>query len=100
MTYNLYGWNAIVQNPWKTEQMVKAIRWIQPDVMGAQEVDNAWDINDRIGDDFSIVDGSAGHNWFYRTSVLRFDEASGSTQLNEMDHWGPVSCSALLPASD
>ena len=53
MTYNLYGWNAIVQNPWKAEQMVKAIQWIKPDVMGAQEVDNAWDINDRIGDDFT-----------------------------------------------
>ena len=41
MTYNLYGWNAIIQNPWKTEQVVKAIRWIKPDVVGAQEVDNA-----------------------------------------------------------
>ena len=28
MSYNLYGWNALVQNPWKAENVYKAIREI------------------------------------------------------------------------
>ena len=37
MSYNLYGWNALVQNPWKAENVYKAIREINPDLLGAQE---------------------------------------------------------------
>ena len=36
MSYNLYGWNALVQNPWKAENVYKAIRLINPDILGAQ----------------------------------------------------------------
>ena len=28
MSYNLYGWNALVQNPWKAENVYKAIRQV------------------------------------------------------------------------
>jgi len=33
MSYNLYGWNALVQNPWKAENVYKAIRQINPDLL-------------------------------------------------------------------
>merc|ERR1719419_312116 len=38
MSYNLYGWNALVQNPWKAENVYKAIRQVNPDILGAQSV--------------------------------------------------------------
>ena len=28
MSYNLYGWDALVQNPWKAENVYKAIRQV------------------------------------------------------------------------
>merc|ERR1712123_441017 len=31
MSYNLFGWNALVQNSWKAENVYKAIRQINPD---------------------------------------------------------------------
>ena len=36
MSYNLYGWNALVQNPWKAENVYKAIRQINPDLLGGR----------------------------------------------------------------
>ena len=34
MSYNLYGWNALVQNPWKAENVYKAIRQVMHRVNG------------------------------------------------------------------
>ena len=34
MSYNLYGWNALVQNPWKAENVYKAIRQVMHRVTG------------------------------------------------------------------
>ena len=32
MSYNLYGWNALVQNPWKAENVYKAIRQVMHNI--------------------------------------------------------------------
>ena len=90
MTYNLYGWNALVQNPWKAENVYKAIRLINPDILGAQEVAKENEVAENIGSDYALAGApSAGHVVFYRTSVFTF-QGKGSVELNEMDHYGPV----------
>ena len=91
MSYNLYGWNALVQNPWKAENVYKAIRSVNPDILGAQECEGReHDVAANIGSDYAVAGAaSAGHSIIYRTSVLTFED-SGNTQLNEMDQWGPV----------
>ena len=92
MSYNVYGWNAFGQNPWKAENVYKAIRQVSPDILGAQECqEGGWLLAENIGTDYSVAErASAGHAIIYRTSVLTF-QGYGETQLNEMDHWGPVS---------
>ena len=92
MSYNLYGWNALVQNPWKAENIYAAIRRASPDILGAQECEGReWDVAANIGGDYSVAgEATAGHAIIYRTSVLTF-EGQGQMQLNEMDQWGPVS---------
>ena len=91
MSYNLYGWNALVQNPWKAENIYAAIRRSSPDILGAQECEGReWDVASNIGGDYSVAgEATAGHAIIYRTSVLTF-EGQGQMQLNEMDQWGPV----------
>ena len=90
MSYNLYGWNALVQNPWKAENVYKAIRLINPDILGAQEVSKENEVAENIGSDYALAGApSAGHVVFYRTSVFIF-QGKGSVELNEMDHYGPV----------
>ena len=92
MSYNLYGWNALVQNPWKAENVYKAIREINPDILGAQECEGReHDVAANIGSDYAVAgSASAGHSIIYKKSVLNF-EGQGNVQLNEMDQWGPVS---------
>ena len=91
MSYNLYGWNALVQNPWKAENVYKAIRNVQPDILGAQECEGReHDVAANIGSDYAVAGAaSAGHSIIYRTSVFTLD-GHGTQQLNEMDQYGPV----------
>ena len=90
MSYNLYGWNAIEQNPWKAEYLYKAIRLINPDILGAQEVSKENEVAENIGSDYALAGApSAGHVVFYRTSVLTFQD-KGVVELNEMDQYGTV----------
>ena len=92
MSYNLYGWNALVQNPWKAENVYKAIRQVNPDILGAQECEGReHEVAANIGSDYAVAgSASAGHSIIYRTSVFTF-EGQGNAGLNEADQWGPVS---------
>jgi len=89
MSYNLYGWNALVQNPWKAENVYKAIRLINPDILGAQECEGKeHEVAANIGSDYAVAGAAtAGHSVIYRTSVFSF-QAQGSADLNEMDQYG------------
>jgi len=89
LSYNMYGWNALIQNPWKAENMYKAIRASNPDLMGAQEVeDRAGQVASAIGSDYRVAGtSSAGHSIIYRDSVLQF-EGWGVENLAEQDQWG------------
>ena len=92
MSYNLYGWNALVQNPWKAENVYKAIREINPDLLGAQECEgHERDVAAAIGSDYAIAGAAtAGHSIIYKTSVFTF-EGQGVVDLHEKDQWGLVS---------
>ena len=92
MSYNLYGWNALVQNPWKAENIYKAIREINPDLLGAQECEgHERDVAAAIGSDYAIAgSATAGHSIIYKTSVFTF-EGQGVVDLHEKDQWGLVS---------
>merc|ERR1712058_160546 len=89
MSYNLYGWNALVQNPWKAENVYKAIRQINPDLLGAQECEgHERDVAAAIGSDYAIAgSATAGHSIIYKTSVFTF-EGQGVVNLHEQDQWG------------
>lgn len=89
MSYNLYGWNALTQNPWKGENIVEQIRGYSPDILGFQEAENkAGDLAASLGDTHSVAGTpSAGVALLYRSSVLTLDE-SGSGNLTEQDQWG------------
>ena len=91
MSYNLYGWNALVQNPWKAENVYKAIRLINPDILGAQECEGKeYEVAANIGSDYTVAGAAtAGHAIFYRTSVFTF-QGQGVVELNEMDQYGTV----------
>ena len=92
MSYNLYGWNALVQNPWKAENVYKAIRQINPDLLGAQECEGMEaQVAAAIGSDYAIAgSATAGHAIIYKTSVFDF-EGQGVVDLNEKDQFGLVS---------
>jgi len=89
LSYNMYGWNALIQNPWKAENMYKAIRMSKPDLLGAQEVENkAGEVAANIGEDYRVAgDSSAGHAIIYRNSAFTLDEW-GVEDLEEQDQWG------------
>jgi len=40
MSYNLFGWNAFRDNPWKKQNVFKNINKYRPHVMGAQEYED------------------------------------------------------------
>ena len=42
MSFNLYGWNALVQSPWKAENVYKAIRLINPEPRSARGRKTRW----------------------------------------------------------
>ena len=95
VSYNLYGWNALIQNPWKAENIYKAIRNIKPDILGAQECEGQEEvIAAAIGSDFTVA-GHASDNIFathailYNTSVLLF-EGHGEVILPDQDLLGYV----------
>ena len=92
MSYNLYGWNALVQNPWKAENVYKAIRQINPDILGAQECDGMEQaVVDNLGLDYAVAgSANAGHAIIYRTTLFTL-EGHGFVKLNEMDNFGSVS---------
>merc|ERR1719228_1534596 len=59
LSYNMYGWNALIQNPWKAENMYKAIRASNPALLGAQEVeDRAAQVAGAIGPDYKVAGSS------------------------------------------
>ena len=97
MSYNLYGWNALVQNPWKAENVYKAIRQINPDILGAQECEGREaQVAAAIGSDYAVAgSATAGHSIIYRTSVFDF-EGHGVVDLNEMDQFGLVSGKVII----
>merc|ERR1719422_858932 len=90
MSYNLYGWNALVQNPWKAVNMFNKVKQYAPDMMGSQEVEGqaGWIVQE-TGDPntghFGVVASHAGHAIFYRSSLFNV-EAEGFFDINEMDH--------------
>jgi len=89
MSYNLFGWNALVQNSWKAENVYKAIRQINPDLMGAQECEGQEaKVAAAIGSDYAVAGhASEGHAIFYKKSVFDF-ESQGIVNLNERDQYG------------
>jgi len=89
LSYNMYGWNALEQNPWKAENMYKAIRANNPDLMGAQEInDHAFEVIGHLGSDYKVAgSSSAGHAIIYRESALTFEEWN-TAELYEQDEWG------------
>merc|ERR1719369_1412346 len=93
MSYNLYGWNALIQNPWKAENIYKAIRNIKPDILGAQECEGQEDIiAAAIGSDYAVAGHSSDslsgtHAILYNTSVLVF-EGHGEVILPDQDLLG------------
>jgi len=89
LSYNMYGWNALIQNPWKAENMYKHIRAASPDLLGAQEVENlAYQVADNIGSDYEVAGSSAGHGILYKSSVMHFEDY-GQENIHEQDQWGP-----------
>ncbi len=89
LQYNLYGWNALVQNPWKGENMVALINTVGPDFLTAQECEgrSEW-VRERLTGDYALS-GPEQHGVaiFYRAD--RWDLAdSGVVLLDEMDEWG------------
>jgi len=90
MSYNLYGWNALVQNSWKAENVYKAIREINPDLLGAQECEGKeHEVAAAIGSDYAVAgEATAGHAVIYRKSVFTY-EGHGVVNLHEQDQWGP-----------
>merc|ERR550517_1246120 len=60
--------NTVEQNPWKAENMYKAIRANNPDLMGAQEInDHAFEVIGHLGSDYKVAgSSSAGHAIIYR----------------------------------
>jgi len=93
MSYNLYGWNALILNPWKAENIYKAIRNIKPDILGAQECEGQEDIiAAAIGSDYAVAGHSSDslsgtHAILYNTSVLVF-EGHGEVILPDQDLLG------------
>ena len=85
-------YNVHIQNPWKAENVYKAIRLISPDILGAQECEGKeHEVAANIGSDYAVAGAAtAGHAIFYRTSVFTF-QGQGVVELNEMDQYGPVS---------
>ena len=70
VSYNLYGWNALIQNPWKAENIYKAIRNIKPDILGAQECEGQEEvIAAAIGSDFAVA-GHASDNVLATHAIL------------------------------
>ena len=89
MSYNLYGWNALVKNAWKSDNMVGLIEGVQPDFLGAQECEGRSDsIKNRLSGPYEIAGGELhGHAIFYRSDRWNMEE-EGHFNLNEMDKWG------------
>jgi len=89
MSYNMYGWNALIQNPWKAENMYKLIRATNPDILGAQETENlANQVAGNIGGDYRVASTTAGHAIIYKSSVFQLT-GQGIVDINEADQWGP-----------
>jgi len=89
MSYNMYGWNALIQNPWKAENMYKAIRATNPDILGGQETENlAEQVAGNIGSDYHVASTTAGHAIIYKSSVFLLT-GQGIVDINEADQWGP-----------
>jgi len=89
LSYNMFAWNAIEQNPWKAENMYKAIRHSNPDLMGAQEIgDHAFTVVTHLSEDYKVAgETSAGHAILYRESALTLEEWS-IAELEQTDQWG------------
>ena len=88
MSYNMYGWNALQQNPWKANNMYQAIKAFSPDLLGTQEIENlAQQVADNIGNDYAVAGYSAGHAILYRTTVFDLI-SSGHENIHEQDQWG------------
>jgi len=87
MSYNLYGWNALVQNPWKADNIYNIIRTNNPDILGCQEVEGKhYDVAANVG--MSLIgDGYAGLAIFYNPSQFTLID-NGIELIYEMDQWG------------
>ena len=91
MSYNLYGWNALVKNSWKAKNIYKSIKEVNPDLLGAQECEGKeHKVAAALGSDYAVAGAAtAGHAVFYRKSVFTY-EGHGVVNLHEQDKWGPV----------
>merc|ERR1719233_2046358 len=79
MSYNLYGWNALVQNPWKAENIYKAIREINPDLLGAQECEG-----------HEVVDLHEQDQWGLRT--VEYAHFTHRLSGRKVDHFNTHLC--------
>jgi hypothetical protein len=68
----------------------QAIRANNPDLLGAQEVENmAGTVAAALGSDYRVAgESSAGHTVIYRQSALSLDSWA-TAELHEQDQWGP-----------
>jgi len=89
MSYNLFGWNALRENPWKGDNMLAFITEQSPDFLGAQEVEEFADsIVARLPPGYAVSPARGnGLVTFYRTDRWRAVD-HGEALLNEMDQWG------------
>jgi endonuclease/exonuclease/phosphatase family metal-dependent hydrolase len=89
LSYNLYGWNALVQNPWKADNIVALINEVQPDFLSAQETEGQADsVRARLTGNYALA-GAEQHGVaiFYDADTWEL-LADGIANLNEMDQWG------------
>lgn len=89
MSYNMYGWNALRQNPWKAQNMYKIIRDFNPDILSVQEEEGmANSILNGIGGGYGYSPSKKdGHVIFFKHSKVKLD-GHGNQNISPKDQWG------------
>ncbi len=89
ISYNLYGWNALIQNPWKGDNMMALLNGYAPDFVSAQEVEGqgAWILDQLQGNYASAGAELHGLAIFYDDDTWDLLD-TGIVYLDEMDQWG------------
>lgn len=89
LQYNLYGWNALVQESWKAENIIGLINMYSPDFLTAQECEGQCEsVRQQLIGNYEIA-GAEEHGVaiFYDADVWTLQD-QGVEYLAEMDQWG------------